>query len=96
MREFIFLGFPPHKKGRETFFKKVISQELPVIYFESPYRLIKNLELLKSLNQDENIIIGREMTKMFEEIIRGKTEEVLKYFENKKEKIKGEFVIIVY
>jgi len=49
MQQFTFLGFPPHKKGRETYFKKVGASEIPVIYYESPHRVIKNLELLREL-----------------------------------------------
>ncbi|NCF75359.1 MAG: 16S rRNA (cytidine(1402)-2'-O)-methyltransferase [Xanthomonadaceae bacterium] len=93
MQKFIFLGFPPHKKGREKFFKEVANSKIPIIYYESPYRVLKNLELLKNFC-DKKVIIGREITKMFEEIIRGDIEYALKYFENKK--IKGEFTIIVY
>jgi len=96
MQKFVFLGFPPHKKGRETFFKEVAGFKIPVGYYESPYRVIKNLELLKSLAPEKRVILGRELTKMFEEIVRGTTEEVLNYFEDNKNKIKGEFVIIVY
>jgi 16S rRNA (cytidine1402-2'-O)-methyltransferase len=96
MQRFIFLGFPPHKKGRETFFKETVAAEYPVIYFDSVHRVIKNLELLRSLAPAKKIIIGRELTKMFEEIVRGKVEEVLKYFEKNKGKVKGEFVIIVH
>ena len=96
MQRFIFLGFPPHKKGRETFFKEVVAQKYPVAYYESPHRVIKNLEMLKIFATNKKIILGRELTKMFEEIVRGTTEEVLNYFENNKSKIKGEFVIIVY
>lgn len=96
MQKFIFLGFPPHKKGRETFFKEVIAQNYPVVYYESPYRVIKNLELLEKLGAEKNIILGRELTKMFEEIARGKAEEVLKYFTENPGKVKGEFTIIVY
>lgn len=96
MQKFAFLGFPPHKKGRETFFKKVVAFEFPVIYFESPHRVIKNLELLKSLSSEKQVILGRELTKMFEEIVRGNSGEALEYFQNNKDKIKGEFVIIVY
>lgn len=95
LTQFVFLGFPPHKKGRETFFKKVVALEIPVMYFESPYRVIKNLELLKTLAPEKRIIIGRELTKIFEEIVRGSVEEVLEYFQNNQDKIKGEFAIIV-
>lgn len=96
LQKFVFLGFPPHKKGRETFFKEVASSEYPVIYYESPYRFIKNLELLKSLNTDKKVIVGRELTKIFEETIRGNIDDILLYFKENKTKIKGEFVVIVY
>lgn len=93
---FVFLGFPPHKKGRETFFKELAVFKYPAIYFDSPHRLIKNLELLKSLTSDKRMILGRELTKMFEEIVRGNISEVLSYFEENRSKVKGEIVIIVY
>jgi 16S rRNA (cytidine1402-2'-O)-methyltransferase len=96
LQKFVFLGFPPHKKGRETFFKVVADSELPVIYYDSVHRVLKNLELLKTLNAEKNVIIGRELTKMFEEIIRGNIENVLDYFKKNPGKIKGEFVIIAY
>jgi 16S rRNA (cytidine1402-2'-O)-methyltransferase len=107
MQQFSFLGFPPHKKGRETFFKKIIKTEEPVIYYDSPHRVIKNLELLESLLESENtiskekqfdkkIIIGRELTKMFEQIVRGDCDEVVAYFKDHPDKLKGEFAVIVY
>lgn len=95
LSQFVFLGFPPHKKGRETFFKEIVNFKYPVMYYESPHRLMKNLELLKSLAPDKRIILGRELTKMFEEIVRGKVERVLEYFMENESKMKGEFVIIV-
>jgi 16S rRNA (cytidine1402-2'-O)-methyltransferase len=95
MQNFTFLGYPPHKKGRETYFKKVAESKIPVVYYESPYRVIKNLELLKKFS-DKKVIVGRELTKMFEEVVRGEIQEILDYFENKAGKIKGEFTIIVY
>ncbi|EKE25244.1 MAG: methyltransferase [uncultured bacterium] len=96
MQQFIFLGFPPHKKGRETYFKKVAAFELPVIYYESPHRVLKNLEMLLQFAPEKEIILGRELTKMFEETVRGKIQEVLEYFNQNPLKIKGEFVIIVH
>ncbi|MDD5397302.1 MAG: 16S rRNA (cytidine(1402)-2'-O)-methyltransferase [Candidatus Moranbacteria bacterium] len=95
MQQFTFLGFPPHKKGRETYFKKVAASEIPVIYYESPHRVIKNLEMLEKFSVDKKIILGREMTKMFEEVVRGSVAEVLEYFASNPSKIKGEFVIVV-
>ncbi len=93
MQKFVFMVFPPHKKGRETFFKEIANSKYPVIYYESPHRFIKNLELLSKFAPDAGIIVGRELTKMFEEIVRGKINEILEYFK-KSDKIKGEFVII--
>ncbi|HCJ45485.1 MAG: 16S rRNA (cytidine(1402)-2'-O)-methyltransferase [Candidatus Moranbacteria bacterium] len=96
MREFVFLGFPPHKKGRETFFKKVVSSEYPVVYYESPHRVLKNLELLESFAPETKVVLGRELTKIFEEVVRGTVGEVKTYFIEHGEKVKGEFVIIAY
>lgn len=96
MSEFAFLGFPPHKKGRETFFKRAVEFSLPVMYYESPHRVMKNLELLQKLETEKRIILGRELTKMFEEIVRGTVSETLEYFQQNPGKVKGEFVIIVY
>jgi len=96
MQSFIFLGFPPHKKGRETFFKKVAAADLPIVYYDSPHRVLKNLELLEKIGSEKRIIIGRELTKMFEEIVRGNIEEIEKYFQSHPEKLKGEFAVIAH
>lgn len=96
MREFTFLGFPPHKKGRETFFKRVAASEEPVIYYESPHRVIKNLELLQTFAPDKKIILGRELTKLFEEVVRGSVAEVLAHLQSDANKTKGEFTLIAY
>jgi 16S rRNA (cytidine1402-2'-O)-methyltransferase len=95
MQKFTFFGFPPHKKGRETFFKKLLSYDHPVMYYESPYRIMKNLNLLREFDDDKKLIVGRELTKMFEEVKRGKIDEVIEYF-GQKEKVKGELVVIVH
>jgi len=95
MQKFIFMAFPPHKKGREKFFKEIIAAKYPVIYYESPHRLIKNLEILMKFKPDAKIIAGRELTKIFEEVVRGTILEVLNYFQNK-DKLRGEIVIIVH
>lgn len=96
MREFVFKGFPPHKKGRETFFKSIVASETPVVYYESPHRVIKNLTLLSELSGDVKVVIGRELTKIFEEVIRGTVGEAISYFTEYPEKVKGEFVVIAY
>lgn len=100
LSKFTFLGFSPHKKGRETFFRWISSHDEPVIYYESPHRLIKNLKLLEKMCEEARIekelIIGRELTKMFEEIRRGNIREIIDYFEIGEGQIKGEFVIIAH
>ena len=93
-QEFCFKGFPPHKKGRETFFRVVVESTVPVVYYESPYRVVKNLELLASLAPEKHVIVGRELTKMFEEIIRGSVVEVLEFLRKNRGKVKGEFVVM--
>ena len=94
-QEFCFKGFPPHKKGRETFFRAVAESTMPVVYYESPYRVVKNLELLVSLAPEKHVIVGRELTKMFEEVVRGSVAEVSEFFQENPGKVKGEFVVMV-
>ena len=89
--KFLFLGFPPHKKGRNKFFEEIKNSKYPVIFFESPYRIIKALESLKDLEKE--IVVCRELTKKFETVYRGKASEVLETI--KKETPRGEFVIII-
>lgn len=96
LHEFTFKGFPPHKKGRQTFFQSVADSTVPVIYYESPHRVIKNLELLLELAPNKKLVLGRELTKIFEEVVRGSVDEVKAYLEGKVGKMKGEFTIIVY
>lgn len=96
MQEFLFKGFPPHKKGRQTYFTEVARSVVPVIYYESPHRVLKNLELLGELAPDKRVIVGRELTKMFEEVARGTVGEVLDYYREHPGKVKGEFVIIAH
>ncbi|MDP2838247.1 MAG: 16S rRNA (cytidine(1402)-2'-O)-methyltransferase [Candidatus Moranbacteria bacterium] len=96
MREFVFKGFPPHKKGRQTFFQSVAESTIPVIYYESPHRVVKNLELLLELAPEKHLVLGRELTKIFEEVVRGSVSEVKAYLESKVGKMKGEFTMIVY
>ncbi len=66
------------------------------MYYESPHRVVKNLDLLASLTEEKQVIIGRELTKMFEEVVRGTLEEARTYFAEHPEKVKGEFVVIVF
>jgi 16S rRNA (cytidine1402-2'-O)-methyltransferase len=95
LQKFIFLAYPPHKKGRETFFNKIISSDLPVIYYDSVHRVIKNLKLLAEKKPQVKIILGRELTKLHEEIKYGSVEDIINYYEDNLDKVRGEFVIIV-
>ena len=83
--KFVFLGFPPQKKKRQSFFKEVLESKYPVVLYESKHRILKTLKEL----QDREIVLARELTKVFETIYRGKANEI-----DLKE-IKGEFVIVV-
>ena len=91
---FIFEGFLPKKKGRQKKILELSKEKRTVILFESPYRLIKLLNEIKDIcGVEKNISISREISKIFEETIRGTVEECLLYF--KKKEPKGEFVICV-
>ena len=102
--DFTFLGFLPHKKGRETLFKEIVSSERTMVFYESPHRIMKTLESLQehlngSTTHDspfkKKVTICRELTKVFEEVVSGTAEDVKKYFESNQDKVKGEFVVIV-
>ncbi|MDD5043363.1 MAG: 16S rRNA (cytidine(1402)-2'-O)-methyltransferase [Patescibacteria group bacterium] len=91
---FKFLGFLPHKKGRETLFKEIAVAKETVAFYESTHRILKTLEQLKNfLDKNRQIVVCRELTKMFESIYRGDIEKVLA--ELLKDSIKGEFTVVV-
>lgn len=94
MENFVYLGFPPHKKGRETFFKELVKREEAIIFFESTHRLLKALETLNTLlDQGRLIFVGRELTKLHETLYRGAPEQVLEKI--RQTSSKGEAVIVV-
>lgn len=93
--KFVFMGFPPHKKGRETFFKKMAAAEETVVFYESSHRILKAMEQIKSLMPEAKIMVGREVTKMFETIYRGSAAEILKILNSDKNNLKGEFVVVI-
>jgi len=97
MKEFTFLGFPPHKKGRKTFFEHIIetAAKNPVIFYESKHRVIKAIESIRELAPEKELVVGREITKMFEEIVTGTANEILEHFSQNSNNLKGEFVIII-
>ena len=93
--QFSFLGFVPQKKGRKTFFESLPSFDRPVIFFESTHRILKALESLKEVLPASTIYVGRELTKMHEEMIVGTAEEILQQLTDEPVRQKGEFVVIV-
>lgn len=92
--EFVFLGFLPHKKGRQTALKKIVESEISTVLYESPHRIMKLLKEFETLSIT-NIIILRELTKIHEEVITGTPEEVTKHFTLHPDTVRGEFVVIV-
>ena len=94
--QFTFFGFLPHKKGRETVFKKIVESETTSVFYESVHRIEKTLESLASvLETNRIIVIAREITKIHEEVVRGTAQDIKTYFETNKDHIRGEFVVIV-
>ena len=91
--EFTFLGFLPHKKGRQTALKKIVESEIPVILYESPHRILKLLKELATL-QVARVIIARELTKIHEEILDGEPSELARVLQEKGA-VRGEFVVII-
>ncbi len=107
---FVFLGFVPQKKGRETLFKSLTNYNMPVMFYESTHRIMKTLESLVEVSQlstdypkskgdtipvNWNIVVARELTKMHEEVVEGTPEEVLQYFIDLPDHVRGEFVVLI-
>jgi 16S rRNA (cytidine1402-2'-O)-methyltransferase len=91
---FTFEGFLPHKKGRQTRLQNLVTEERTMIFYESPHRLIKALQQFSEyFGADRQVSVSRELTKIYEENIRGTLTEVIAYFSEKT--IKGEIVIVL-
>ena len=91
---FIFEGFLPVKKGRQTLLKKLAEEERTMIFYESPHRLLKTLQqFIEYFGSERRISVSRELTKLFEETVNGSVEEVIQHFSLKD--VKGEIVIVV-
>jgi 16S rRNA (cytidine1402-2'-O)-methyltransferase len=94
MNRFCFEGFLPLKKGRQTLLKKLSSEERTMVFYESPLRLVKTLEeFVVYFKASRKCSVSRELSKIFEENIRGSLEEVISHFKEKT--VKGEIVIVV-
>jgi len=91
---FVFEGFLPHKKGRHTRLTNLATEEKTMIFYESPHRLVKALaQFAEYFGADRYACVSRELTKIFEENIRGSLQELIAYFEKKT--VKGEIVIVI-
>ena len=93
--EFTFLGFLPHKKGRETLFKEIVESKRTMVFYESPHRILKTLKSLQKFCPNKKVCIAREITKIYEEFKTGSPAELLEYLTKNPIKQKGEFTIIV-
>ena len=92
--QYLYLGFLPVKKGRQTMLKSLVNKEYTVVVYESVHRIEKTLEELgEYLGSDHRIVVGREITKKFEEFKRGTIAEVREYYQWEG-KVKGEFVLV--
>ncbi len=93
----IFYGFVPHKKGRETLIKKINEDgDSAHIMYESVHRIERLLESLsKALSENRKVLVFRELTKIYEEVVRGNAGEVRDYFAGNQDKIRGEFVVMI-
>lgn len=94
INRFVFEGFLPQKKGRQTLFKKLAEEERTMIFYESPMRLVKTLEdCILYFGTERQCCVSRELTKIFEENKRGTLHEVCDHFKQKT--VKGEIVIVI-
>lgn len=95
MNHFRYLWFMPIKKGRQTLFKSLLEKEETVVVYESVHRILKTIAEIGSYFWEEHhIVVGRELTKKFENFQRGSVKEVLEYFTKNPDKVKGEFVVL--
>jgi 16S rRNA (cytidine1402-2'-O)-methyltransferase len=91
---FVYEGFLPHKKGRSTKWQTLANEERTIVLYESPHRLVKCLaEIIENLGAERRVCVAREISKYFEEFVRGTASEVQQHFE--KTEPKGEIVVII-
>jgi hypothetical protein len=91
---FTFLGFLPHKKGRQMALKRIAESEVPAVLYESPHRILKLVEELNA-HGITRVVIARELTKVHEEIVSGTPAELIAYFTDHPDHVRGEFVVIL-
>jgi len=93
INQFIYIGFLPIKKGRQTLFKSFAEEKRTIVFYESPHRLLKTLSELSRDFPERPLVIARELTKIHEEFFRGTVAQSLEYFQKKQPK--GEFVLML-
>ncbi|OGY84192.1 MAG: 16S rRNA (cytidine(1402)-2'-O)-methyltransferase [Candidatus Kerfeldbacteria bacterium RIFCSPHIGHO2_12_FULL_48_17] len=93
--QFHFLGFLPHKKGRQTLFRQIADSSVTTVFYESPHRIVKTLlALAASFGEDRQVVVARELTKIHEEFVRGSAQEIHDQLVAK-DAVRGEFVVMV-
>lgn len=91
---FVYEGFLPHKKGKQTALKALLEEERATVFYESPHRLVKSLQMIQELlGPERSVVVARELTKKFEEYVRGSASDVCTHFQERAPK--GEMVLIV-
>lgn len=92
--KFVFEGFLPHKKGRQTRLKFLAEETRTIVFYESPHRLVKTLkQLLEFFEEERQASVSRELSKLHEETVRGNFSELIQYYET--HTLKGEIVLVV-
>lgn len=91
--KFVFYGFLPHKKGRQTILSEIKNNKMTSVFYESVHRIEKALTEMIELEIDKEIVVARELTKKFESLYKGSIQEVLQKL--KEDQVKGEFVVMV-
>lgn len=90
---FVFLGFPPTKKGRQTFFRELGKESRTVVLYESPYRIEDTLIELDRAVPDRKIVLGRELTKLFEDVVAGDAASLRRWLNSGPNRTRGEFTL---
>ncbi len=89
---FLFLGFVPVKNKRKKFFEEVVASKCPVVFYESPFRIIRTLKEIEGMEEKLNLVVCRELTKKFETVYYGRPKDVIMKIE--KDEQRGEFVVV--
>lgn len=93
---FVFEGFLPHKKGRQTRWKALAEEEKTIVLYESPHRILRTLEqAVEFLGEERQVMLARELSKLHEQLIRGSAAEVLTYLQQHPDKVRGEMVLVI-